>query len=443
MPASSISVRPMMRLELARHPVREIRFSDTTRLSDGVLHVSRDEIREIVTSSGPFQDVELDIAKPGDKTRIINVLDAVEPRYKASGSGTVFPGMIGAPVTTGEGLDHVLEGMAVLTVGEPAPGESVHWRDSVVDMWGAGAQYTPFSKTLNLVVRIKGKSEFDSEEVQKQEWLDAIDGSDYSRAYNFAARRAGFKVADFLASAARDSVPDTKEVLELPPVADDLPRVFYVCQLHRDRWLYAERMGWQPTFVHPNEIFDGAVFSSFMGPAGSRDCSYFYQNNPVIRQLYRRHGADLNFAGVLLWFYGPMNVDEKDLIGGYATKLLRMVKADGAILTWIGDGQSGVDVMMMCQKFERAGIHTTVLSPEMALTVDDPGFVHYVEEADALVSTGNYEMNLDMQPPDRVLGGTHLAVRPIDAAGPLSLPLRFIYGAVNPAGFNRLAGVGY
>ena len=95
MPASSISVRPMMRLELARHPVREIRFSDTTHFSDGVLHVSRDEIREIVTNSGPFQDVELNVAEPGDKTRIINVLDAVEPRHKASGSGTVFPGMIG------------------------------------------------------------------------------------------------------------------------------------------------------------------------------------------------------------------------------------------------------------------------------------------------------------------------------------------------------------
>ena len=432
-----------MRLELARHPVHEIRFSDTTRLSDGVLHVSRDEIRDIVSSSGPFRNVELDVAKPGDKTRIINTLDAVQPRHKASGPGTVFPGMVGPPVTTGEGLDHVLDGIALITVGEPAPGESIHWRDSVIDMWGAGAPYTPFSRTLNLVVHIKGKAEFDQEEITRQERLDFIDGSDYARAYNFAARRAGFKVADYLASVAPDSTPETTEVLDLPPVADDLPRVYYVCQLHRDRWLYAERMGWQPTFVHPNEIFDGAVFSSFMGPAGSRDTTYFYQNSPVIRALYNRHGIDLNFAGVLLWFYGPMSVDEKDRIGGYATKLLCMVKADGAVLTWIGDGQSGVDVMMMCQKFERAGIHTTVLSPEMALTGDDPGFVHYVEEADALVSTGNYEMNVDMQPPDLVLGGTHLSVRPIDASGPLSLPLRFIYGSVNPAGFNRLAGVGY
>ena len=433
----------MTRLELAHHPVRDIRLSDSTCFSDGVLHVSRDEIREIVTGSGPFVDVEVDVARPGDRTRIINVLDAVEPRHKASGAGTVFPGMIGPPVTTGEGLDHVLDGMAVITVGEPAPGEAVHWRDSVIDMWGEGAQFTPFSRTLNLVVRIVGKTRFDAEELGRQERLDVIDGSDYARAYNFAARRGGFKIADHLASAARASAPASVETLELGPVSDALPRVFYVCQLHRDRWLYAERMGWQPTFVHPNEILDGAVFSSFMGPAGSRDCTYFYQNSPVVRQLYARHGTDLNFAGALLWFYGPLSVEEKDRIGGYAAKLLRMAHADGAVLTWIGDGQSGVDVMMMCRKFERAGILTAVLSPEMALTPDDPGFVHYVEEADAIVSTGNYEMNVDMQPPDRVLGGARLAVRPIDASGPLSLPLRFIYGSVNPAGYNRLAGVGF
>lgn len=432
-----------MRLELARHLIRDIQLSNSTRLVGSILHVFPGDIRDIVTSSGPFLDVDVKVARPGDKTRIINVLDAVEPRHKSIGAGTVFPGMVGPPVSVGTGLDHVLDGMAVIAVGEPVPGESVHWRDSVIDMWGEGAQYTPFSRTLNLVIHIKGKTDFSPEEIRKQAHLDQIDGSDYARAYNFAARRATFRVADFLASAARDSTPDSTDVMELPPVSDDLPRVYYVCQLHRDRWLYAERMGWQPTFVHPNEVFDGAVFSSFMGPAGSRDCSYFYQNSPVTRQLYRRHGVDLNFAGVLLWFYGPMSVDEKDRIGSYATKLLRMVKADGAVLTWIGDGQSGVDVMMMCQKFEQAGIRTSVLSPEMALTPDDPGFVHFVSEADALVSTGNYEMTVNMQPPDRLLGGTHLAVRPIDASGPLSLPLRFIYGAVNPAGFNRLAGVGF
>ena len=433
----------MTRLQLARHPVKDIRLSDSTHFSDGVLHVSENDIRELVTDSGPFADVDIQVAFPGERTRIINALDVVQPRHKVSGPGAVFPGMVGPPITVGSGLDHVLDGMAVITVGEPAPGEAVHWRDSVIDMWGEGSRYTPFSRTLNLVVHIKGKTNFDPEEIPRQERLDVIDGSDYARAYNFAARRAGFRIADFLASAARDSTPASTENLELTPVSDDLPRVYYVCQLHRDRWLYAEKMGWQPTFVHPNEIFDGVVFSSFMGPAGSRDTTYFYQNSPVIRQLYRRHGVDLNFAGVLLWFYGPMSLDEKDRIGSYATKLLRMVKANGAVLTWIGDGQSGVDVMMMCQKFERAGIHTTVLSPEMALTPDDPGFVHYVGEANALVSTGNYEMNVEMQPPDRVLGGTHLAVRPIDASGPLSLPLRFIYGSVNPMGFNRLAGVGF
>ena len=168
MRASSTSLPPIMRLELARHPIRDIKLSDSTHLSGDVLHVCSDDIRDIVTSSGPFIDVDVHVARPGEKTRIINVLDAVEPRHKSSGPGTVFPGMVGPPVSVGTGLDHVLDGMAIVAVGEPAPGESVHWRDSVVDMWGEGAQYTPFSRTLNLVIHIKGKTDFNPEELRQQ-----------------------------------------------------------------------------------------------------------------------------------------------------------------------------------------------------------------------------------------------------------------------------------
>jgi glycine reductase len=120
-----------------------------------------------------------------------------------------------------------------------------------------------------------------------------------------------------------------------------------------------------------------------------------------------------------------------------------MLRIDGAVMTWVGDGQSGIDVMMMCQKIEQAGIKTTVLSPEMARTPEDPGFVHYVDEANAIVSTGNYEMALDLPVPETVLGGKSLTTPKMDAKGPMILTVRYLYDAVSPLGFGRLAGKQY
>ena len=57
-------------------------------------------------------------------------------------------------------------------------------------------------------------------------------------------------------------------------------------------------------------------------------------------------------------------------------KLLKMLDTRGVILTWVGEGHSGVDAMMLCQKCESAGIKTVMLNSEMALTPDDPGFMY-------------------------------------------------------------------
>ena len=86
-----------------------------------------------------------------------------------------------------------------------------------------------------------------------------------------------------------------------------------------------------------------------------------------------------------------------------------MLDTRGVILTWVGEGHSGVVVMMLCQKCESAGIKTVMLNSEMALTPDDPGFVHLVSEADAIVSTGNYEMKVDLPPVDQGATDDHIA----------------------------------
>ena len=96
-----------------------------------------------------IESVEVFLDKPGEETRIIPVKDVIEPRVKVSGDGGVFPGYISGVDTVGEGRTHVLKGAAVVTTGR-----IVGFQEGIIDMSGPGAKYTPFSKTLNIVVRL-------------------------------------------------------------------------------------------------------------------------------------------------------------------------------------------------------------------------------------------------------------------------------------------------
>lgn len=60
-----------------------------------------------------------------------------------------FPGVSSKMAQAGEGKVNVLYGAVVVTVGD-----IVGFQEGVIDMWGEGAKWTPFSKTFNLVVDI-------------------------------------------------------------------------------------------------------------------------------------------------------------------------------------------------------------------------------------------------------------------------------------------------
>ncbi|MFQ5874494.1 MAG: glycine/sarcosine/betaine reductase component B subunit [Dehalococcoidia bacterium] len=240
----------------------------------------------------------------------------------------------------------------------------------------------------------------------------------------------------------QDLTPDRLDVYQLDSADPSLPKIVYACQ-EAGEFLYGTRMGWQPTMLHPNELMDGAIYRTFNGPASVKDATYFFQNHPVIEDLYSRHGRELNFLGVLLYPLGDEKIVEKERITSYATKLLKMIEADGAVISWIGGGHLAVDFMLLCRKCEQLGIKTALLSPEMATTPEDPGFVHYVSEADAIVSTGNYEREITLPPVERVIGGTNLVVTNLDAAGSLTVTIRHLYGATSPLGQTRLMGVQY
>jgi glycine reductase len=169
-----------MRLELGRINIKSIQFGDTTKAAGGVLYVNKTEVAKLVLEDEHIKNVTVELAHPGEKTRITPVKDVIEPRVKVSGGGGIFPGMRSKVDTVGSGRTNVLSGAAVVTCGK-----IVGFQEGIIDMSGPGAQYTPFSALCNLCLVIEPK--------------DGL--SQYE--YEAVARMAGFKAAEYLGATTR------------------------------------------------------------------------------------------------------------------------------------------------------------------------------------------------------------------------------------------------
>ena len=139
-----------MRLELGKININGVQFGDTTKVEKGVLYVSKTEITSLVLEDEHIKDVKVEIALPGEKTRITPVKDVIQPRVKVSGPGGIFPGMRSKVDVVGSGRTNVLCGAAVVTCGK-----IVGFQEGIVDMSGPGAEYTPFSQTKNICLVIE------------------------------------------------------------------------------------------------------------------------------------------------------------------------------------------------------------------------------------------------------------------------------------------------
>ncbi|MCL1992711.1 MAG: glycine/sarcosine/betaine reductase component B subunit, partial [Spirochaetes bacterium] len=82
-----------MKLELGKINIKSVKLGDKTEVSGGVLTVSEDSVKKLVLEDEQIKSVSVQIALPGEKTRITPVKDVVEPRVKVSGGGGGFPGM--------------------------------------------------------------------------------------------------------------------------------------------------------------------------------------------------------------------------------------------------------------------------------------------------------------------------------------------------------------
>ena len=432
-----------MRLELKTTVVNDLRFSDATRFERGVLEIDRDELRKLLLEDPAFEDVTLDIVRPGDSVRIIHVMDAAEPRWKPD-PGSTFPAFVGPPKTVGEGTTRRLAGIAILAVSDAVAGEPTYWREAIVDMAGPGAELTAFGATTNLVLTFRPNPTYLDATRSDAVIENIMVGSSLAQRYNRSVRAAELKAAAYLARAVATQEPDERRTYELVPPPDRLPRVVYFYQL-AGATVYGKAMdGMLPTLIHPNEILDGAVVNVRSNVhASNRTSTFANQQHGLIEELYARHGRDLDFRGVIVYPAASDDINEKELLAEYAVKLARLLGAEAACASYSGGGHPAVEFMLICRKCERAGIRTVLVMPEIYGTPDDPGFVYFVPEAERIVSTGRTTQLVELPRVERVIGGEAFFDLPDSPGDAQRLLYRYLLGCGTSAGNGRLTARTY
>ncbi|MBT3350265.1 MAG: beta-aspartyl-peptidase [Nitrospinaceae bacterium] len=383
-----------MRLEMGIFPVSEVVVGKRFEYQGRTLTVDANELRELVLKDGTIKDVSFHAAMPGDSVRITNVLDAVEPLYKVKGRSGAFPGFLGSAITAGDGRTHKLGGMCVISstyfLG-PMSG-IMTYREGIIDMSGPGERYCTNSETANLVARFEPLEDISNE------------------AHDDAVRLATLKVASRLAECTAELEPVSVETFELGDVDPALPRVVFVDQvMHQasmvQTFMYGKNLGDSvPTLIHPNEMLDGAVVGANY-KTGQKVPTYIHCNMPLIYELYRRHGVDLNFVGMIITRGHHDNQALKERSAHYVAKLATLLKADGAALAFEGGGNSSMDYWLTVQALEQMGVSAVPIIYE----VGRPGsgeypLVYHVPEADAIISKGMLGDRIEAPAMERVIG---------------------------------------
>jgi glycine reductase complex component B subunit alpha and beta len=413
-------------LEVGVFPLQRLVFASQTHYHDGTLGINRAALLAAIGEPRVIADIEIHLAHPGESCRIVHVLDAVPLIVKVQGRGTVFPGFFGPAMPAGAGRNHRLRGGAVLLCGsfpDPTSG-ALSPVESIIDMSGPAAPYCAFSNTSNVVLVCHPVAEVTNAE------------------FDAALHRAKLKAAVYLACATTALDPPELERYHLPAVDPALPRVAYLNLLHQQglmaqTFLYAKHMqGLEPTILHPNEMLDGALVNGNYRAPG-RGITYAHCDNYMVRELYCRHGDEVNFLGVVIGRGWQDTQFLKERQGWMMARVARLMGAQLAIVSADVGGTGGnntIDFMQTIKACEQMGIRTVAILQESGNPDGtDPTLVDYVPEADALVSVGGIGWHTPAAPAvDRVIGGP--TVRPsiaqaaLDASGPLQV--ESWYGAI-------------
>lgn len=395
------------RLQIDYVNVNSVAFGDVTELNEGVLTINKSELMELAASDS-FSELDIKIAAPGESCRILSIHDVMQPRCKADAPETSYPGIWGKVAPMGDGRTVALKGVVISDIYYAKCNIKYY-----MDMGGECAKYTHFSKHYHVIVDAK-----------------PVEGiTDLS--YATALKHASLSINVHLAKLAIPMTPDTTEVFERGPVADELPKVaYFVTHLaSNETWnflMYGQSaVGFLPTVVQPTEILDGAMVWRYWEP------NYYLQNEGYIRELMSRHGKDINFVGVV-FANNVMKIDGKDTMGMMAATLCKeTLGADCVIVNKSGMGHCQLDSALAFNWMETMGMPAIVnLS---AVTNDEPGDMLVISDpkVNAVINSGrNY--NLDHPEVDRVIGedSNVPSLMGYNVKGPFSHTTNFAYQGI-------------
>lgn len=422
-----------MKLELGKINIKDVQKASESKVENNVLYINEEEIKAIVLEDDHIVNCSVEIAKPGESVRITPIKDVIEPRHKVDSDRNVFPGVISKVDRVGEGRTHALKGCAVATVGK-----IVGFQEGIVDMQGPGAELTPFSKTINICLVVEP-----AEGVK-------------THTYEQAVREAGLKVALHLGKLGVNVEPDevvtyeTKPLLEQIAEYPELPKVGYVYMLQtqgllHDTYVYGtDAKHIVPSILYPTEVMDGAILSGNCVSSCDKNTTYHHLNNPIIEDLYARHGKDLNFVGVIIT-NEAVYLNDKKRSSDWTSKLCKYLGLDGAIVSQEGFGNPDTDLIMNTKKIEAEGVKTVIVTDEYAgRDGASQSLADADKAADAVVTGGNANEVIVLPPMDKVIGTLDYVdtiAGGFDGSlrenGEIEVEIQAITGATNELGFNK------
>lgn len=428
-----------MQLKIGNILIKDVQFGNSTEVKDGILYVNKEEFLAEAGADDRIASVDAYLAKPGEATRIIPVKDVIEPRVKVEGQGGIFPGFMTGVEQVGSGQTNVLKGAAIVTTGR-----IVGFQEGIIDMSGPGAEYTPFSKTNNIVLKvepIEGIGQHEHEEI---------------------VRLAGFRAGIYVGKAGENVKPDEIKTFETKPITQqvnefkDLPKVVYVYMLQtqgllHDTYVYGvDGKKIIPTFIYPTEVFDGAIVSGNCVSACDKNPSYVHMNHPVIEELYSKHGKEFNFLGCVITNENVTLMD-KERSSNMTAKLVEFLGADAVIISEEGFGNPDADLVMNCNKITKKGIKTVLITDEYA---GQDGASQSLADStplgDAVVTGGNANEIIKLPIMENVIGYPEVAEviaggfqGSLSEDGSITVELQAITGATSEVGYGYLSARTY